>query len=182
MAVDSRGQNLHKLLEHHQPADPSEQAFKRQMLELLRLGAGCFDRSHYVPGHFTASAFVLDPSNERLLLIHHKKLDRWLQPGGHIEPGDTNVIEAARREATEETGLLELTLLRDGLFDIDIHEIPAHGGAPSHLHFDVRLLFRASTDAHRIGAEVHAARWVPLQDITHHTDDSSVRRAVAKLH
>lgn len=156
------------------------------MLELLERGEPAFDREHWVPGHFTASAFVLDATGQHLLLIHHRKLRRWLQPGGHVEPRDADVLAAARREVTEETGLTGLANVGTGLFDLDIHEIPNFGTNPAHLHFDLRVLFRAddsilTSNEVVSNEEVSGVRWVPLSGLALETDDASVLRVAEKL-
>ena len=100
----------------------------------------CFERN-CVPGHITGSAWVLDPTRERVLLTHHRKLDIWVQLGGHSD-GETDPAKVALAEATEESGL-EVELLAPEIFDIDIHEIPARGDEPAHLHYDVRFALGA---------------------------------------
>lgn len=177
----ARGQHLRKLLTSFEPLNGTEHAFRERMLRLVLEGERCFDREHYVPGHFTASAFVLDGNAERVLLVHHKKLLRWLQPGGHVEPTDADVVAAARREVIEETGVASLTPVGTGLFDLDIHAIPVLGDKPSHLHFDLRVLFRASTEDVQPNDEVTAIRWARLDELTDVTDDESVLRVAHKL-
>lgn len=151
---------------------------------MLGLAASASDpttRAHYAPGHFTASAFVVSPERDRLLLIEHQKLGRWLQPGGHLEPNDTDLIQAARRELEEETGLCHARLELPGIFDLDVHEIPAHGIEPAHSHFDVRFLFRAPTLAIAAASDAKTARWVPLEEAAAPSADASVRRAARRL-
>jgi 8-oxo-dGTP pyrophosphatase MutT (NUDIX family) len=148
-------------------------------------GGDPFARDHYVPGHFTASAFILSPEGDALLLIHHRKLGRWLQPGGHVEPSDADLLAAARREAAEEVGGRDLTLdpRGSGVFDLDVHTIPAHGASPQHEHFDVRFLFRSPTRRVVEGEEIDGARWVPLAQLARDpAADASVLRAVRKLY
>src|SRR4051812_12468557 len=102
--------------------DATESIHLERMRHLAAQPGDVFSRSHFVPGHFTASAFILSPDRKALLLIHHLKLDRWLQPGGHVEADDVDVLAAARREVEKEVGLpADLPLFRPGLFDLDIH-------------------------------------------------------------
>ncbi|HEX5661729.1 MAG TPA: NUDIX hydrolase [Polyangiales bacterium] len=141
-------------------------------------------RSTYTPGHFTASAFVLSPERDALLLILHGKLGLWLQPGGHVDDEDVSLLEAARREVCEEVGLRELQLLEPVPLDVDIHDIPAREGEPAHQHFDVRFLFRAPTRAVQAGSDAKDARWVSLAELGNDglvRSDESVLRAVRKL-
>ncbi len=169
------------LLQTHLPADPAEAAHRSAMLTLCEVAGDPSDRHHFQPGHFTASAFVLHPDGGRLLLIWHTKLQRWLQPGGHIDATDPDVFAAARREVAEEAGLTALEPVGDGLFDLDVHVIPARGAEPEHRHFDVRLLFRALDETLRPGSDAGDARWVPLEAIDAELSDASVLRAVWKI-
>ena len=154
------------------------------MLELSRAAEAC-ERVHFTPGHFTASAFVLSPDRRDLVLIHHKKLGIWVQPGGHVEPSDEDLMSAARREVLEEVGLAELEPLSSSeqslVFDVDIHLIPARKAEPAHEHFDVRFAFVAKTRALVHSEEVADLRWVPLGDVEQMGTDESVLRAVGKL-
>jgi 8-oxo-dGTP pyrophosphatase MutT (NUDIX family) len=172
---------LHALLSAHRAADAQESEHRARMLELCAVPGDPLRRDHFDPGHFTASAFVLAPDRGALLLVHHRKLDRWLQPGGHVEPGDADLCAAARREVLEETGLGELELERPGSFDLDVHPIPPLGSELAHHHFDVRFLFRAHERELRVSAESKAVRWVPLAEIGGAGSDESVLRAVRKL-
>jgi len=179
MRVDS----VREQLRGYGPANATEAAFVERMLELCRAEEAC-QRSHFAPGHFTASAFVLSPDRRDLVLIHHKKLGIWVQPGGHVEPTDDDLIGAARREVLEEVGLDELEPIRNGaslVFDLDIHSIPARKQDPAHEHFDVRFAFVAKTRALVRSEEVADLRWVPLADVRSMGTDESVLRAVGKL-
>ena len=177
----TRHTHLRQLLHEHHPTDPQEEEFRRDMLSLLEQGTDCFSRNHFEPGHFTASAFVLSPDARAVLLIFHGKLSRWLQPGGHIEPGDDNVLIAAIREAQEETGLSDLIPVGAGLFDVDIHEIPARKSDPTHRHFDVRILLQSQSTDFQAGSDALDAKWVRLEDVNAVESDASVMRAVQKL-
>lgn len=125
------------------------------------------------PGHVTTSAFILDRRGERILLIHHRSLGRWLQPGGHYEPPD-DLMGSALREAVEETGMQGLAIdpwhQASGMpIDIDSHRIPARPDRdePEHWHHDIRYVVRASeADAIRPDLrEVHGAEWRDLHDL-----------------
>lgn len=172
--------HLARLLHAFQPGDATEADYRERMLGLLELDADCTARTHFAPGHFTASAFVLSPARDQLLLIHHAKLNRWLQPGGHIDAADRDVIAAAQREVAEETGLVCLEPPAQ-IFDLDIHEIPGRGTAPTHSHFDVRFLFVAPNLNHTAGSDALSARWSPLSAVSELESDESVLRAVRKL-
>lgn len=153
------------------------------MLELLRAPGDPFSRDHFHPGHFTASAFVLSPEGTALLLIFHGRLHAWLQPGGHVEPDDSSLLDAAVREVEEETGLRDMVVHGEdaGIFDVDVHPIPPRKHEPPHQHFDVRFLLQASERELRPGPEVGDARWVELEEIPSLGTDTSVLRAVEKL-
>lgn len=139
-------------------------------------------RTH-LPGHFTASAWVLAAEGDAVLLTHHRKLDRWLQLGGHAD-GDPDLPAVARREAWEEAGITGMIAgLGDEwrIFDLDVHEIPAFADVPEHLHYDVRFLFRAAgAHAPVVSDESHDVRWVALDSIAAYSDDRSVLRMARK--
>jgi 8-oxo-dGTP pyrophosphatase MutT (NUDIX family) len=142
---------------------------------------GAFSRDHYEPGHLTASAFVLSPARDAVLLILHGKLGIWIQPGGHIEPGDTTLPGAAHREVAEEVGVELQDAAQAAIFDLDIHDIPARKAEPRHEHFDVRICFQARALDYAVSSDVADARWVELSKIDQLTSDESVLRAVRKL-
>jgi 8-oxo-dGTP pyrophosphatase MutT (NUDIX family) len=153
----------------------------RRIEELVRNQPDCLWRSS-LAGHLTGSAFVLDSARKHLLLIHHRALDRWLQPGGHAD-GDPDLVAVARREVLEETGVGDLELLVPGPFDLDIHAIPEKRGVPAHLHYDVRFLFAAPADAILLAdeREVRAAVWVPLENLGALPLDESVLRPARRI-
>ena len=175
--------HLRSLLETLIPADSREAEHKARILRLLEETATPFRRDQFLPGHVTASGFVVNAERNALLLILHRKLGRWLQPGGHIEQTDADVAAAAAREVREEVGLSNLTPV--SLLDVDVHAIPAHGVQPSHEHFDVRFLFCAGDQSPCASSEVRAARWVPIDELLHAGSDAgqdeSVLRVVRKL-
>lgn len=165
----------------YQASEASEGAFRDRMLGLLDSSAPS-SRLQFQPGHLTASAFVLAPEGDAVLLILHKKLQIWVQPGGHIEPSDVSLEAAARREVSEEVGLPLLEPVSAApIFDVDIHLIPARKDEPAHEHFDVRFCFRATTRAFVASDEVTEATWADLARIEQLTSDLSVLRAARKL-
>jgi 8-oxo-dGTP pyrophosphatase MutT (NUDIX family) len=177
----TRRARLHEDLFRYAPADAVEAGHLSRMRTLIDDDGDPFTGTRYAPGHFTASAFVLAPDRAELLLIHHAKLGLWLQPGGHVEPSDETVLDAARREVLEEVGIARLDLDHDGLFDVDVHAIPARKEALAHEHFDVRYLFRARERSFAASSEVRGAKWTALADIESSGTDDSVLRAVRKL-
>jgi 8-oxo-dGTP pyrophosphatase MutT (NUDIX family) len=131
----------------------------------------------------TRSTPILSPARAAVVLVFHKKLGLWLQPGGHIEPEDPTPALAALREVREEVGITTFEGGGEGatLFDVDVHPIPARPGEPFHEHFDLRFCFVAASDELSPSDEVLGARWVELTDLDRTETDESVRRAVQKL-
>lgn len=172
-------EQLLELLHRHQPADPYEESMRQRMIEFVSRNAECLSRS-LQEGHITASAWVLDSAKTRVLLTWHKKLDRWLQLGGHVDPGET-VLKAAQREACEESGLSSVRPLSVEIFDVDLHHIPARGAEPAHLHYDVRFLFMAdAAEPLIISEESHRVAWVPLAELESASAEQSLLRMRAK--
>lgn len=164
---------------HTVAADATERAYVTQFIDLMALPGDVTTATHFRPGHVTASGFVASPDRNSVALIHHRKLDRWLQPGGHLESDDADLESAARREIAEEIGIDDLTSL--GLFDIDIHTFPQRGDIPEHFHFDVRYAFIAGTSRLQVLDGVIDARWVAFDDLDAYGAEVSVKRPCAKL-
>ena len=166
-------ERLNRYLERH----PHERATVERYLDFVRGEPRCFERDCW-SGHVTGSAWVVDRSGTRVLLTHHRKLDRWLQLGGHSD-GDEDSLSVAGREATEESGLV-VEAVSPELFDIDIHLIPARTNDPSHHHFDARFAFVAVDDAFRVSDESHALCWVKIGEIERFTAEPSMLRMARK--
>lgn len=131
-------------------------------------------------GHVTGSAWIVNKDYSRVVLLHHRKLGKWVQPGGHCD-GEREVLSVAQRETWEETGLQSTPLLGGAIFDIDVHEIPTYWNTPEHLHFDVRYLLLAD-DSQKIicSHESKAVRWVSLEEALQLSGEESVARMVKK--
>ncbi|TBR39116.1 NUDIX domain-containing protein [Dyella terrae] len=158
---------------------PEEAGVADQFMAFLASAPSVFERSHRV-GHFTASAWLVSGDGERLLLTHHRKLNRWLQLGGHAD-GSPDLAEVALREAEEESGLTDLCV-EDELFDIDRHWIPERGSEPGHWHYDVRYVVRATgTEAFVVSEESLALEWRPIPVLIDEPGtDESLRRMADK--
>jgi len=166
-------------LERYVPIDSNDETTHGRLKAFVSVTNDCFNRDH-PPGHITASAWIVDRHRSSALLVHHRKLDRWLQPGGHIED-DASVLEASRREVAEETGLHAVEVYSEEIFDLDIHPIPARNNEPAHLHYDVRFLFVADPDQSlRLSEESHDLRWFTNAEIHANGEGRSINRMIEK--
>ena len=178
--MPSRNQVLLAQLQVYEPSDALEASHRERMVNLLTTAADPFSRGHFAPGHVTASCYIVDDAG-RLLLHHHRRLNRWLQMGGHVD-GDELPELAALREGTEESGLADLQIL-GGVLDLDIHAIPAAKGEPDHDHFDVRYVARTA-NPERISldpAESNDLAWVGLGRAAELMPGAESRRALRKI-
>jgi 8-oxo-dGTP pyrophosphatase MutT (NUDIX family) len=170
-------------LRRHRPADDAEAASLREIAAFVEGRENPFDRANPA-AHLTGSAFVLSEDGARVLLLHHARLGRWLQPGGHAEAGETAGEVVALREALEETGIPDLRLdpAAPRPFDVDVHAIPAREGEPAHKHLDLRYLVRASAGAPIRPQDGESTRvsWFGWHDLPGLDLDPGVRRALAK--
>ena len=158
-----------------------EQLFQKLTTDFVHRQPAFWLRST-LEGHLTGSAWILNPERDKALLIHHRTLDKWFQPGGHTEENDQSLLDTARREATEETGVQGLKLLSEQLFDLDIHIIPQKGDIPAHLHYDLRFAFEAqSEELSGNFSEVKGLTWMPLDTLLRQLDSQqSLRRMAIK--
>ncbi|WP_297362678.1 NUDIX hydrolase [Acidiferrobacter sp.] len=160
---------------------PEEAAYAYRACRLLEESPRCFDRN--AEGlHVTASTWVLNARRDATLLMLHRKLNQWFQPGGHAD-SDEDVLQVAFRECSEETGLPvgHIRLLSPMVFDVDIHRIPATRTEPEHEHLDIRFLVEIDESLPLPGNnESHDLRWVALRDVPRYNRGRSLHRLVVK--
>ena len=176
-------QTLTTMLLRHGEQDLASRAIADRFLAFVASREDCLLRS-CEPGHITASAWIWSADMRSCLLTHHRKLDRWLQLGGHVD-GEGRVHLAALREAQEESGMATFELLAPGgelaPLDLDVHAIPARRDEPEHLHWDVRFLLRAAPGQDlAISDESNDLRWFDAMALAAATQEESVLRLQRK--
>lgn len=157
---------------------PEEASTLNSFITFIESYPDCFKRSNDY-GHVTGSAWLVDPSGNLVLLTHHKKLNAWVQLGGHAD-GECNILSVAVREAREESGIHSIEVVSPEIFDIDIHTIPPAGDVNAHLHFDVRYALRAHHINHIKSDESHELVWVDVTAIDSYTSEESMLRMAQK--
>jgi len=180
--VDPSRSRLADALAAHASEGDEEARDVAATLALVRAEPACFSRSFFAPGHVTGSAFIVCASSGRVLLHHHRRLDAWLQMGGH-DDGERDAAATALREAREESGLADLAFLSPAILDVDVHPIPAGKGEPSHLHHDVRyaLVTRTPDAIRRDEAESIDLRWFTPEDAAEAMGETGATRALGKI-
>lgn len=165
--------------ERHASRNPAERAVVSLFTAFASTHPDAAERSLTI-GHLTGSAWLVSADGARVLLTHHRKLDRWLQLGGHAD-GDVDLARVALREAEEESGLCGL-IVEPEIFDLDRHEIPARGDEPAHWHYDVRHVVRATAgEDFVVGDESHALAWCDIAVLAADASaDASLRRMARK--
>ncbi len=165
-------------LAQYRPADPHEERMRARILNFVQHYPDCFRRTLRV-GHVTGSAWVINRERTHTLLVHHKRLGKWLQPGGHAED-ESDALAVAVREAEEETGL-RVRPVSTAIFDVDAHEIPERKKEPAHVHYDIRYMVEADmADRVVVSPESRAVEWVRLSQVAAMNTDESVLRLVRK--
>jgi 8-oxo-dGTP pyrophosphatase MutT (NUDIX family) len=159
---------------HLDPSDGSCAKSVELILMLLAQSPQPFSRDQFTPGHITTSGMIVSPDGGRLLILHHSRLDRWLLPGGHVEPSDPSIEAASAREVLEETGVAVTGGLLAGA---DVHGIPPKRKEPYHLHHDLLFSFRASTEALQVSDESHAVAWCSPAEFDRYAIPGNIRRA-----
>jgi 8-oxo-dGTP pyrophosphatase MutT (NUDIX family) len=172
--TDSR-ERLLEILRRYAPPSEDRGAEVRRIISFVEREPACAERSHQF-GHLTGSAWIVTADRTKALLLHHRKLNRWMQPGGHAD-GELDLLAVALREAREESGLSSIEPVSGEVFDVDIHEIPPFKGIPAHYHFDVRfLLVGDDTEKPSRNEESNEVKWIELSAIREYTDEESVLR------
>jgi 8-oxo-dGTP pyrophosphatase MutT (NUDIX family) len=183
-------QRVIAVLEQHPCADEKEAQDVQRIIELARLHPNIFSPLCEV-GHITGSALIVHPPTRRVLLNHHRKFDRWMQFGGHMD-NDLAPHVTALREAREESGLSDVhafdathlsgaSHLTPRPFDVDIHIVPQRGDRPEHLHLDLRYLVTTDApDAIATSDESLDVRWFSLDALDALNLEPGVWRMIRK--
>jgi len=170
--------DLLTLLRRYTPSDENERMARTVTLQFVEENKQAFERS-LLFGHVTASALLLNRDKTKFLLMHHTKLNKWFQVGGHCD-GDHNTLRVALKEAVEESGIEKIEPISSEIFDIDVHLIPQNKGIPAHFHFDVRYLLKTSESDELISnSESQALRWFSFEEALP-TAEESVLRMIRK--
>ena len=164
-----------RLLDEYAPRSEEQDETRQRMLAFIDEHPSDAHSRSCLPGHLTASVLLVDATEERALLTFHRKLERWLQLGGHCD-GDANLIAAAVREAQEESGIDRIQIDPTPI-DLDIHVIPARKSEPEHLHLDTRFVARADSGTREVCSEESLdLRWFTPRELETIETDDSVRR------
>lgn len=174
------GKALYAAIEKYSRTHPQQSGVAARLMAFIESTDQCFERGH-TSGHITGSAWLLNPAQDKVLLTLHRKLKRWMQPGGHAD-GDSDTLRVAIREAEEESGICGIVPVSCDIYDIDIHLIPERpaSGEPAHWHYDIRYLLRAPHETYAISNESDDLAWWSAQDFIKkraHIDDSVLRMA-----
>lgn len=170
-------------LEKYHPFDAKESKMHQQVLEFARRVPDCFD-DYYPEGHIVAGAWVLDKKQRKIGLVHHKKVHKWLQPGGHSD-GSSDTPQEALREATEELGIDNLRLANENIFDIDVHTIyeDKKRNLAKHFHFELRFLVLGDSSISPVcSSESDEVKWVDLDKVLDYNNEEAMQRFVKKTY
>ena len=171
---------LQNELKHYLGNNSDEKINVEKMLKFLQEEENCFSRSN-LDGHFTGSAWIVDDTHQWILMTHHKKLNKWLQLGGHADENE-NLLEVAYNEAVEESGLNDLSVASEKIFYIDIHRNPQNKDTPPHYHYDIRYIFtsKMNPDIVVVSEESKDVAWVSKDDVLNKNNEKSIERMLIK--
>jgi len=172
---------LLKALNDYSSNYDSEKSFIKEVIDFVKDNEDCFERSNQ-KGHVNGSAWLISPDSKKTLLTHHKKLNRWLQLGGHSD-GDNNILNVALKEAEEESGIADINPVKTEIFDIDVHDIPENKkkGEPKHKHYDIRFLLQAENEDFIISDESNDLKWVTLQELDEMAKNGEIDEAITRM-
>lgn len=174
-----RTNSLKQLLLQYEPYDTQEVEYKKIIMKFLEEYIDAFERSLEV-GHITASAWLVNKDNSKALLMHHRKLNIWVQLGGHCD-GNTDALAVALKEAQEESGIMDIQPVKTDIFDIDVHLIPENKKEKAHYHYDIRFLLQVKSDEDFVvNEESHALAWIDKNRNNVPTNERSVARMFDK--
>ena len=169
---------LRQLIENYCARYPVEK-IAQSILLFLQADKNPFSRKNQ-HGHFTGSAWIVNPDKSKILMTHHKKIGKWVQLGGHADD-EQDLLKVSQREAKEESGLNNFVILSKEIFDMDIHEVPSIGSEPKHLHYDIRFLLEANPEESiTVSDESYDVAWIELDKIQQINSEDSIIRMVKK--
>jgi len=177
---EKRGkQKLIEQLQAYMPYDELEEKHRDRILQFLAEYDNNFRRSN-LHGHITGSALLLNKDKTKVLLNHHRKLNMWMQFGGHAD-GDADILGVAIREAQEESGIEDIIPVDDSIFDLDVHAIPqAKNGEPEHFHYDIRYFLCTPEANYSVSKESISMKWVGLREASEILKGKSFVRMIEK--
>ena len=150
--------NLLELLNNYYPTNIDEQESKEKIIAFVQQYTNCFERTLDI-GHITASSWLVSQDNTKALLTHHKKLNMWIQIGGHCD-GESDTLAVALKEAQEESGIEQIKPMQLSIFDLGVHLIPEYKKEKAHYHYDIRFLLQAADEKIIISDESHDLLWI----------------------
>ena len=167
------------LLQAYVPQTTEEQQIKNHIMTFIQRNEYCFERSLAI-GHVTASAWLLSQDGSQALMMHHKKLDKWVQLGGHCD-GNPDVLAVAVKEAQEESGITAIAPVSQAIFDLAIFLVPENAHAPAHAHYDICFLLQVTGDEEVAkNSESKELRWISKKAKKLPTDEPSVMHLFKK--
>ena len=183
--ISMNTKDLISRLSAHCSLDSTEEQHRLDTIYFIQNHPLAWWRRSTLEGHITASAWVRNRENTHALLLHHAQLDRWLQPGGHLDETDASPAHAALREALEESGIAQLRLADETLIDVDVHPIPARRKdgiiEPAHLHYDLRYMVDAGHSDVVLSEESLGFQWVSVTEVARTAEPGIARLARKSL-
>ena len=158
---------------------PEDEAEALRLLQFVKSNENCFERTN-LEGHITGSCMLLSPDKKQVLLTHHKKLDMWIQLGGHSD-GNPDTLDVSLREAEEESGIAGVKAISEEIFSIDIHSIPARKTEPEHLHYDISFLLQAPHKDFSVSEESHDLKWIDINLVKEQSFENSLQKMLLRL-